>query len=235
VDRLAWVLEDQALMARATRYFDWQASLVKPELGRRVVEVGCGSGNFTGHLLDREFVIALDVEPACVELLRGRFPNRPNLHSVVTSPGAAEFASLGRFMPDCCVCLNVLEHIEDDEAALVSMASILQGDGTIVLMLPAFPALYGPIDRNLGHFRRYTPKSVRRLADRAQLRIRSMRFMNAAGWFGWWANAHLFRRESQSAAQIEIFDRWVVPVVSRAEDLIPPPFGQSLFVVLTRP
>jgi SAM-dependent methyltransferase len=235
VDRLAWALEDQALMAGAPRYFEWQARLVKPELGRRVVEVGCGTGNFTGHLLDREFVIALDSEPACVERLRERYPNRTNLHSLVTSPGTGEFASLARFGSDCCVCLNVLEHIEDDAAALVSMASIVQRSGSIVLLVPAFPALYGPIDRNAGHCRRYTRGSLARLAESVGLQVRSIRFMNAAGLFGWWANAHFFRRERQSAAQIAFFDRWMVPVISKTERLIPPPFGQSLLAVLARP
>ena len=221
-------------MALAPRYFEWQARLVKPALGRRVVEVGCGTGNFTGHLLDREFTIALDVEPACVERVRARFPERTNLHSVVASPGEPEFASLARFMPDSCVCLNVLEHIDDDAAALRSMASILQRDGSIVLIVPAFPGLYGPIDRNAGHCRRYTRRSVARLADDVGLRVRTIRFLNFVGFFGWWVNARVLGHTKQSAAQIGVFDRWVVPAMARIEGLIPPPFGQSLFVVLAR-
>jgi len=222
-------------MALAPRYFEWQACLVKPELGRRVVEVGCGTGNFTGHLLDRELLVALDIEPACVERVRERFPKRTNLHTLITSPGEVEFASLARFMPDTCVCLNVLEHIEDDAAALGNMASILQRDGSIILIVPAFPALYGPIDRNLGHFRRYTRRSIARLAEEVGLKVRTLRFMNAVGFFAWWVNARIFGRTRQSEAQIEFFDRRLVPLISRAEALLPPPFGQSLFVVLTRP
>jgi SAM-dependent methyltransferase len=221
-------------MAGARRYFDWQARLVTPELGRRVVEVGCGTGNFTGHLLDREFVVSLDIEPACVQRLRERFPGRSNLHSLVAAPGTQEFAALARFMPDSCVCLNVLEHIEDDAEALAAMASVIQRGGAIVLIVPAFPALYGPIDRNLGHFRRYTRASLTALARRVGLRVRSARFMNSLGFFGWWANARLLRRETQSASQIDFFDR-LVPALSFAEGIVTPPFGQSLIAVLTRP
>jgi hypothetical protein len=48
-------------------------------------------------------------------------------------------------------------------------------------------------------------------------------------------NSHIFRRGAQSERQIEIFDRYVVPVMSRLEGMVPPPFGQSLFVVLEKP
>ena len=60
-------------MAQAANYFAWQSRLVAPELGQRVIEVGCGIGNFTGTLLDREAVLAVDVDPACIERLRERY------------------------------------------------------------------------------------------------------------------------------------------------------------------
>jgi hypothetical protein len=105
----------------------------------------------------------------------------------------------------------------------------------IVLLFPAFPSLFGPIDKNLGHHRRYTRHSISRLAAAAGLRVRKSRYMNLCGFFGWWANAHIFPRESQSQGQIEFFDRYVVPILSRIEGVAPPPFGQSLFVVLEKP
>jgi SAM-dependent methyltransferase len=225
-----YTLQDQERMARAKNYFAWQSRLVLPHLGGRVVEIGCGIGNFTGMLLDRELVVAVDVVPACVARLRARYPGRPNLHVLV----CGDLPSLARFAPDSVVCLNVLEHIEDDAAALREMASILPAGGVIVLLLPAFPALSGPIDRNLGHYRRYTRGSVVELAAHSGLRIRRAQYVNTLGFFGWWFNAHVLQLETQSKAQIALFDRVAVPLMSRAEALRPPPFGQSLLVVLER-
>jgi hypothetical protein len=115
------------------------------------------------------------------------------------------------------------------------MADALVPGGLIILLVPAFPSLYGPIDRNLGHHRRYTRASIRRLTAETGLSLRHSHYMNFAGFFGWWANSHLFHRQAQSERQIEIFDRWIVPFQSRWESRLPPPFGPSLFVVLSRP
>jgi SAM-dependent methyltransferase len=221
-------------MSRARNYFAWQSRLVSREIGRRVVEVGCGVGNFTGTLLDRGVVIAVDPDAECLSRVRERYPNQPNLHTFQADASDEIFLEVARFRPDSCVCLNVLEHIEDDEQAVRNMASVIPPGGAIVLLLPAFPALYGPIDRNLGHHRRYRRDAVARLAAAAGLRVRRARYMNAIGFFGWWINARVLRRDTQSAAQIDVFDRVFVPLMSRLE-IAALPFGQSLFVVLEKP
>jgi 2-polyprenyl-3-methyl-5-hydroxy-6-metoxy-1,4-benzoquinol methylase len=218
-------------MSRAKNYFAWQSRLVLPELGQRVVEIGCGIGNFTKNLLTRKSVVAIDIEADCIERLRERYPNQPNLHAFVREAGAG-LDDLKAFCPDSIVCLNVLEHIGDDVTALRNMASILPTGGVIVLIVPAFQTLHGPIDRNLGHHRRYSRQSIARMAADASLSIRKMHYINFPGFFGWWINAHILHREAQSAAQIEVFDRFIAPVISRMESLIHPPFGQSLFCVL---
>src|ERR1700722_4677511 len=120
-------------MAKAKNYSAWQGRLVTKELGRKVVEIGCGIGNFTQALLDRETVVALDIEPGCVERLQERYPNRNNLHVFRCDAASPEFADLARFEPDSCVCLNVLEHIEDDRGALLAISAILNPGGVIAL------------------------------------------------------------------------------------------------------
>ena len=222
-------------MTAAANYFAWQSRLAAPELGARVLEVGCGLGNFTGTLLQREAVIAVDADPACIDRLRARYPGQTNLHAFVCDAAGPQFAALARFRPDSCVCFNVLEHIADDRGALEAMASVIAPGGTIALLVPAFQALYGAIDRNLGHYRRYSRASLVRLACSAGLQVHKLRYVNVPGFFAWWLNARILRREAQSPAQIRIFDRCVAPAVSRLEALLPPPFGLSLFAVLRKP
>ena len=227
--------QTQERMAKAINYYAWQARLVAREIGTRVMEVGCGMGNFTGLLLHRcEAVLAVDGDPKCIERLQARYANESKLSAVPCDAASDEFRSLSGFRPDSCVCLNALEHIEDDRRALENMASVLTPAGVIVLLVPASKALYGPIDSNLGHYRRYSRKSIFKLAEHAGLKIRKLHHINSIGFFGWWTFARVFRRETLSPVHIELFDRYFLPWMSRFEDTVRPPFGQSLFVVLQK-
>jgi SAM-dependent methyltransferase len=143
------------------------------------------------------------------------------------------FLDFERHRPDTVVCLNVLEHIEDDTRALRHMHAVLPPGGRALLIVPAFAGLYGPIDRNLGHYRRYSPRAFRQKAASIGFRAR-LRYMNTVGFFGWWVNAKILKRTEQSESQIQFFDSMIVPLMSRLERAVPPPFGQSIFAVLEK-
>jgi ubiquinone/menaquinone biosynthesis C-methylase UbiE len=232
VHSAAYTIDDQLRMSQAKNYFAWQHSLIQQELGRRVLEVGCGIGNFTAKLLERDTVIAVDVESKCIDRLEQRFPDQRNLHAFACDVLSPEFRELSSFRADSAVIVNVLEHVDDDVAALQAVSSVLTPGSVIVLLVPAFQSLYGPIDKNLGHHRRYSPQAIHQLAKRTGLRIQKLHYMNSIGFFGWWINAHILKREAQSESQIRLFDRYVVPPMSTMERWVHPPFGQSLLAVL---
>jgi SAM-dependent methyltransferase len=221
-------------MAKAKNYLAWQARLILPEIGSRVVEVGSGAGNFTGRLLDRQIVVAVDSEPECLDRLRGRYLQQPNLEIVVDDPCSYSFLDLARFAPDSCICTNVLEHIADDRRALQAMASILRPRGKIVLWVPAFQSLFGPMDVQLGHFRRYRRRDLQDLAHVTGLTVKKLHYVNSVGFFLWGASSYLLRQPAVTERQVVIFDRWIAPWLSRFENRWPPPFGQTLFAVLEK-
>ena len=221
-------------MQLAPRYFQWQAELAEAALGERVLEIGCGVGNFTQHLLEKALVVAIDIEGPCIDRMAETFPNLPNLVIQKLDVLDPDFTALRRYDIDSIVCLNVLEHVRDDALALRHMHAVLPSGGRVVLIVPAFEALYGPIDQRLGHFRRYSKRSVRALASSTGYSAVSLRYMNVIGLFGWYINAHLLRYTEQSSSQIRVFDRYCVPVMRHIESWLAPPFGQSLFVVLEK-
>jgi len=229
-----YTIADQERMRAAQRYFEWQARLAKAELGRRVLEVGCGMGNFSDHLRDRDLVVGIDVDENCVERWKERFSNRAHYSGFLLNAENPEFCQLKRYEPDSVVCLNVLEHIDRHDLVLKHMWNVLPAGGRVVLMVPAFESLYGEIDARLGHYRRYTRRSLSAVAEGAGFRLRRLRYMNVVGFFGWWANAKIFKRSEQSAEQIAFFDSYVVPIQSRLESWISPPFGQSIIATLEK-
>ncbi len=204
-------------------------------VGRRVIEIGCGLGNFTEYLLEREQVVALDVVDDCLEHLRRRFPGRTNLETRCLDVQDPEFRELRRHRPDTIVCLNVLEHVRDHELALQHMHEVLEPGGRAIFILPAFESLYGPIDRNLGHFRRYSKSNWSHVASASGFRVAQARYINSIGFIGWWLNAKVLKKNEQSEGQIALFDSVIVPPLSLVERAIEPPVGQSIFTVLEKP
>jgi 2-polyprenyl-3-methyl-5-hydroxy-6-metoxy-1,4-benzoquinol methylase len=230
-----YTVRDQQRMKKATRYFEWQFRLAEAQLGRRVLEIGCGLGNFTRHLLNRELVLGVDVEEECIAQRSSDFADYPNLVSMCLDVQDPAFLRLREYAPDSVACLNVLEHVKDHVLALTHMHAVLSPGGKAVLIVPAFESLYGPIDERLGHFRRYSKQSMARAAAEAGFRIKTLRYMNAVGFFGWWVNAHLLKKTEQSEGQIALFDSMVVPVMSKLEGWMEPPVGQSILAVLEKP
>jgi 2-polyprenyl-3-methyl-5-hydroxy-6-metoxy-1,4-benzoquinol methylase len=229
-----YTIADQQRMQAAQRYFQWQARMAEAELGTCVLEVGCGVGNFSDHLQHRERVVGIDVDENCVELWKARFANRPHYTGFLMNAESPEFSSLKRYAIDSIACLNVLEHIDKHDQVLRHMWELLPRGGRVVLLVPAFEALYGEIDARLGHYRRYTRASLTAVAEAAGFGIRRLKYMNFIGFFGWWANSKIFKRSEHSEDQIAFFDSYVVPVQSRLERWISPPVGQSVIATLEK-
>ena len=134
---------------------------------------------------------------------------------------------------DTIVCLNVLEHIEDDAGTLRDFARVLPSGGHLALLVPALPALYGSLDEALRHYRRYEKDALRRLVAEAGFAVEKVRYLNRPGVFGWWLNSRVFRRRVLPRQQLGAF-RWLMPLL-RAEEDAEPSFGMSLLVLARKP
>lgn len=183
------ILDDLRLLGGADRLCAWMYEQFARFVGGTVVEVGAGIGTFTGRLLDggAERLLAIEPDPGCASVLEARFVSDPRVVCARDFlPEAPSLASQAGEV-DLVVCQNVLEHIEDHVAAVVSMAGALRPGGRLVLLVPAHPRLYGSLDLAYGHWRRYTPAMVRELMDNAQLETEDVHHFNALGIPGWWA------------------------------------------------
>lgn len=225
VDDELWDLER---LARVERLTDWMFSLFASHARGTVVEVGAGIGTYTTRLLDAgaEKLLAIEPEPACAEALEARLGTDPRVtvvrETLPDSPALAELAGAC----DLVVCQNVLEHIEDDAAAVKAMAAALAPAGRMTLLVPAHPRLYGRLDHRFGHFRRYDRARLTRLIADAGLDLLELRSFNALGIAGWWAKSRAGEPglDDRSLRAYEAMLRAWRPV----EERIHLPFGLSL-------
>jgi len=218
-------------MANLAGYNAWLHKMFAPYLGRRILEVGSGVGNQTRFFLDREMVVASDIEPHYQMEIRAKFGDRANVRVAAFRfplSGPDRFEALAE-RPDTVVCLNVLEHIEDDAAAVRDFASVLAPGGRLVLLVPAMPALFGTLDINLNHHRRYDPEGLRNLVSGAGFEIETLRYLNRPGVAGWWLNSRVLKRRLLPRQQTRAF-RLLLPLLRR-EERRPPSFGMSLLVL----
>jgi SAM-dependent methyltransferase len=220
----------------ARNYYAWIADQFRPLLGARVLDIGGGHGSHLEQVVDgRRFVMSLDVSPECVEDMKRRFQGTPFDATVGDITEPALIARLAALRFDTILCVNVLEHIEDDTAAVRGMAAILRAArGRLFLFVPAHPALYGTPDLLAGHFRRYGRRRLTRLLRASGFAVRRAYYFNGLGALPYLINARLLRPKTLAGpvdTQIVLFDRWVVPLLRPLEAVIPMPFGQSLIAV----
>lgn len=224
----AMVTESLEFLASVHNYNHWVARTLEPYLGSRILEFGCGIGNVLEFLLLKEQLIGIDLDPAMIDHCREKFAGHTNCRFQCMDIFEDELDFEGE--PDTVISLNVIEHIEDDRRALRWMADQLPSGGSMVLFVPAHPTIYGEIDRAAGHHRRYEKQELISKVEGTGCKVVDARSFNLVGYFGWGLNARLLRKRDIPTKQALFYDRFVAPLQAWAENLVRPPFGQSLIV-----
>jgi 2-polyprenyl-3-methyl-5-hydroxy-6-metoxy-1,4-benzoquinol methylase len=215
------------------RYCRWQLEQFAPYLGQRVLEIGCGVGGIIDLLGPRELVYGVDVEEDVLAYAAERFRDRPECHFQLLDINEADTESLSQLCKqrfDTILCINVLEHIRDDIAALQRMEGLLAPGGTLALLVPAHLALFGPYDKVDGHYRRYNKAYLRTILQHTGFRLVRAHYLNAVGALGWWVQYKLLRRSVHGEGQLGMMNK-LLPLVRVSEALVKPPFGLSLVAV----
>lgn len=217
-------------LADLDQYNHWLYEQIAPGLGRRILEVGAGTGNITQFLCaGGRAVLATDVVPSYRRELEGAFGGNPNVRVGsfdLNKAAPLEYVAEGF---DTVVCLNVLEHIEDDHFALRQMRETLVPGGRLALLVPAHRFLYGEFDRAVGHFRRYGKRELKETLQRAGFRVRALKFFSLAAMLPWFINGRVLRRDYLPPNQADLANR-LVPLL-KLEKLIGPPCGISLVAI----
>jgi glycosyltransferase involved in cell wall biosynthesis len=196
--------------AGARNFNRWMADTIRPYVGRRVLEIGAGMGNLTQQLLSgRKRYVATDIDREHLERLGNRLSHRPNLEIAELNAACPENHAPFQGQMDTVICLNVLEHIEDDLAALRNIRCMLEDGGRAVILVPSGQSIYNSLDEELGHFRRYSEDQLRERMTAAGFDVETILRFNRASRPGWWLNGTVLKRRTISRVQLRTFDRLV--------------------------
>jgi glycosyltransferase involved in cell wall biosynthesis len=194
-------------MGKGRRHNAMLMKSISRHLGRRVLEAGCGIGNLTACLLDRQRLVAADREPAYVQLTEQHYGHLDNVRTVIMDPSdAGAYDRLREERFDTVLCMNVLEHVQQPDEVLRSYFRVLVPGGHAVCLVPQYAGLFSHADIALGHLRRYSRAEMAGQLRQAGFEVVSLRAFNRLGALGWWINGRLLRRRTVSARQIGFFN-----------------------------
>jgi SAM-dependent methyltransferase len=199
------------LFALAQNWKAYWHSQIREFLRGDVLEVGAGLGSNTQLLRPASSGrwVCLEPDPILHAKLEEALPSNSSGRNYFAICGTLSTVRDQRF--DCILYIDVLEHIENDRAEMEMASSCLKPGGHLIVLSPAHQFLYTPFDKAIGHFRRYTRRSLRQIASR-DLHCLWIRYLDCVGMTASAANLLLLRQSMPTASQISLWDGVMVPL-----------------------
>jgi SAM-dependent methyltransferase len=169
--------------------------LVARMRGRSAADIGCGTGALAGELAARGWrMLAVEPDPShhalAVTTLAGVKGECRLIQATIEEIAPSEVAGCENVL-----LIDVLEHIEDDGRMLAAIHAKMAPGARLLCLLPALETLYGKRDRSIGHFRRYSRASARRLFAGVPFQTVEYRYWNLLGVAPYWWFEKLLDRQ----------------------------------------
>lgn len=197
-------------LSAAPRFNKWMAETIQPYVGSRIMEIGAGIGNLTRFLVPRtKRYVVTDVDQEHLARLTSRFQHRPNVEvRRVDLRDPKDFSDLAGEL-DSVICLNVLEHIEDDLSGLRNIHSVLRSGGRAIVLVPQGQEIFGTLDAALGHYRRYSEDELRKKMEETGFQVERIIMFNRISRPAWFLSGRVLKRTALNRRQMRLFDRFV--------------------------
>ncbi|MCK5796826.1 MAG: glycosyltransferase [Deltaproteobacteria bacterium] len=207
-------------LSHVDKFNRWMADFLLPDVGSRVLEIGAGLGNLTSQLVPRDRYVATDINPHYLSYLKNLAIAKPYLSiEELNLVDTTAFDKLeGQF--DTVICLNVLEHVEEDLKALRNIHRALAPGGKAIILVPQGEWLFSSLDEAVEHYRRYTKASLAKIMVEAGFEVQSLRDYNAVSVPGWYLNGKILQRRHLSRLQLKVFNT-LTPVFRAIDPHLP--------------
>jgi SAM-dependent methyltransferase len=225
----AYIGDELPVFAKAVNWKRYVARLLRSYLKGNVLEVGAGLGANTAVFCGSEVGRWLCLEPdaSLAAALDGRFRSTPPIE--VRCGTVADLRREAKTY-DAVLYSDVLEHIEDDRAELERAACLLRPGGALIVVAPAHMVLFSEFDAAIGHFRRYTKRTLAAIAPPGAT-LRELRYLDAAGLIASAANRLFLRQGRPALRQVLFWDRCLVPISRLLDRILLYALGKSVCAV----
>lgn len=218
-------------MEAAPKYTEWTLERTRPYVGQLLMEIGSGIGNNVRILMQYTDVIATEIDPVYLEVLRNAYLNTPGVE--VHAWDATQPPPPDLPQPDSILCSNVIEHIEDDRAVVLNADRVLKPGGRMIFIVPCGQKLYSTLDSAIGHHRRYDKDRLRGFFEDLGYQIEELFTLNKIGVLGWWYRGKVVKQKAIGRFGLKAFNV-MVPLFKLIDPVLPWP-GLSLVIVARKP
>lgn len=214
---------------------DWMYEQFKNKIQGNILEIGSGLGIYSEKLVNdfpSSKIILSDISQEYVNSLKQQFPKTEAI--LLDLNNDAHFKQVGKEKFDTVIGLNVIEHVENDEKALNFIYDSLRKDGKALILVPSHPFLYNNMDKKLGHYRRYTKKSLQELVSKTKFKMDDIFFFNALGIFGWYLAGNVLKKEDVDDGAYSLYNSLIPLLKPLEKHILSRSIGISLITVLSK-
>jgi hypothetical protein len=193
------------------------------------LEIGAGIGSFTDrYRRNIKNIFLTEIDKNNLNILKKKYQNDTNitiLESEVTKI-SQKFNTICHF--------NVLEHIKEDKEEIINCLNRINKNGYLVILAPAHNELYGNLDREVGHYRRYK-KSFFKDLNLSDGKIVKLKYMDCMGYILYYMNKLIYKNETYpSSLKIFIWDKIFTPITILLDFLTAYRFGKNVLCVIKK-
>lgn len=223
------------IISSADKFNQWMYETIAPFCTGTILEIGSGIGNISQFFIkeNKSFFMS-DIRLNYRNYIKNKFElEDKRVFDIDISD--LDFRNkhsnlLGKF--DSVFCLNVVEHIKDDNLSIDNMMQLLKVGGKLTVLVPAYHSLYNGLDITLNHYRRYNKKSILNLMSKHGALI-NVFYFNAIGILGWFASGKLFKSKTIFKGEMKLYNS-LVPLIKLVDRILIQKVGLSVICIIKK-
>lgn len=216
------------LFVNARNWKKYFSAILKEYCKGSILEVGAGIGSNTLFLCENKNTkwTLLEPDSKMFNILKNKIASAELPYICTAQKGTIDlFNESEKF--DTILYIDVLEHIENDKAEIAKASKLLNTGGHLIVLSPAFQFLFSPFDEAIGHYRRYTKKSLKKITP-AELKEKKLFYLDSMGYFSSLMNKIFLNQKYPTKNQVRFWDKKTIPVSKITDKIFFHLFGKSV-------